>query len=99
VADTIPIHQPESAVDPLTNLRARPEVHGLEPLAVRREQAAALFSVGVATWDRWDSSGVLGPAGVKRAGVKLWSLAELKEWLAAGMPGRKEWQARRKAAH
>jgi hypothetical protein len=86
-----------AAAPTIEDLRSRPEVHGLEPIAVRRDQAAALFSVGVATWDRWNSSGVVGPVPVKRGGVLLWNLAELREWGAAGMPGRKEWLARRAA--
>jgi hypothetical protein len=57
-----------------------------------------LLSIGVATLDRWDSSGLLGPTGVKKSGRKLWALAELREWVAAGMPSRKEWQARRPVA-
>jgi hypothetical protein len=80
-------------------LRARPEALGLEPIMVRREEAAELFSVGVATWDRWDSAGVLGPVAIKRGGVKLWLLAELREWAAAAMPCRAEWMARRGAAN
>ena len=71
---------------------------GLEPLAVGREQVAALLSIGLATLDRWDCAGLLGPVGIKKAGRKLWVLAELREWAAAGMPGRREWLARRAAA-
>ena len=92
---TIPLHAPDPAAPTIQGLRARPDAVGIEPIMVRREQGSELFSVGIATWDRWDSSGVLGPVGVKRGGVKLWNLAELKEWAAAGMPGRKEWQASR----
>jgi hypothetical protein len=62
-------------------------------LAVGREQGAALFSVSRATWDRWDSSGLLGPAGIRKTGRKLWLLSELREWAAAGMPCRKDWLA------
>jgi hypothetical protein len=67
----------------------------LEPIAVGRAQGAKLFSVSRATWDRWDSSGLLGPVGTKKAGRKLWVLAELREWAATGMPCRKEWLALR----
>jgi hypothetical protein len=69
----------------------------LEPLAVGREQGAALFSVSRATWDRWDAGGQLGPVGVRKNGRKLWLLSELREWAAAGMPCRKEWLAMRQA--
>jgi hypothetical protein len=73
------------------------EALALEPLAVGRDQVAALLSIGVATLDRWDNAGILGPVGVKKGGRKLWALAELREWAAAGMPCRKEWVARRAA--
>jgi hypothetical protein len=98
VPETLPLHEAAPAAT-LEQLRARPEVGALEPLAVRREQGAALFSIGIATWDRWDSSGLLGPVATKKAGVKLWSLAELREWASAGMPCRKEWLARRTATN
>jgi hypothetical protein len=65
---------------------------------VRREQAAELLGVAIATFDRWDSSGVLGPVGIKRGNIKLWLLSELREWAAAGMPPRKEWLGRRASA-
>jgi hypothetical protein len=82
----------------IERLRTRPEAPTLEPLAVGREQLAALLTIGVATLDRWDAAGLLGPLGVRKAGRKLWSLAELRDWAAAGMPCRKEWLARRAAA-
>jgi hypothetical protein len=69
----------------------------IEALAVGREQIAHLFSISKATVDRWDSSGLLGPVGTKKSGRKLWSLAELKDWAARGMPSRKEWLAMRNA--
>jgi hypothetical protein len=82
---------------PAENHRSRREDQPLEPLAVGREQVAALLSIGVATLDRWDSGGLLGPVGVKKAGRKLWSLAELRDWVACGLPSRREWLARRAA--
>jgi hypothetical protein len=64
-----------------------------ESLAVGPEQAAALFGVSGATWDCWDAAGLLGPIGVRMAGLRLWPLMELREWAAAGMPRRREWLA------
>jgi hypothetical protein len=97
VPDTLPLHQTAQAPT-LEQLRARPEAPSLEPLAVGREQVAALLSIGLATLDRWDSAGLLGPVGIKKAGRKLWSLAELREWVVSEMLGRREWLARRAAA-
>jgi predicted DNA-binding transcriptional regulator AlpA len=74
-----------------------PATGTLEPLLVGREQVAALLSISLPTLDRWDSSGRLGPAGVRMGGRKLWLLSELREWAAARMPCRREWQTRRAA--
>jgi predicted DNA-binding transcriptional regulator AlpA len=65
----------------------------LEPLLVEMRTVAQLLSISVATGWRWDSSGQLGPRGYKRGGKKLWQLSELREWVAAGMPHRREWEA------
>ncbi len=98
MADTLPLHQTAPATT-VEQLRARPEATTLEPLAVGREQVATLLSIGVATLDRWDAASLLGPVGAKKGGRKLWSLAELREWVASGMPARKEWLARRAASN
>lgn len=65
----------------------------LEPLLVEMRTIAQLLSISVATGWRWDSSGQLGPRGYKRGGKKLWRLSELREWVSAGMPHRREWEA------
>jgi hypothetical protein len=94
VPDTLLLHQP-APVASLEQPCARPQAPTLEPLAVGREQVAALLSIGLATLDRWDAAGLLGPVGARKAGRKLWSLAELRDWVQAGMPGRREWLAHR----
>jgi hypothetical protein len=106
VPNTLPLHQPGAPADPVEGLHGHPTAGrpaslaaSLEPLAVGREQVAALLSIGVATLDRWDAAGLLGPVGAKKAGRKLWSLAELRDWVQAGMPGRQEWLARRAATY
>jgi hypothetical protein len=65
----------------------------LEPLTVGRGQLAKLLSVHESTLDRWDQLGILGPVGVKKSGRKLWSLDEIRQWVASGMPCRDKWQA------
>jgi hypothetical protein len=78
---------------------ARPAVVApLEPIAVGRKDAARLFGIGVATWDRWEAAGLVGPAAIVRGGRKLYVLAELRAWAAAGMPDRAGWQARQAAS-
>jgi len=67
--------------------------NGLEPLLVGAKDLARMLGISVATFWRWDSGGALGPAGVRKFGRRLWSIAEIKEWIAAGMPDRETWRA------
>jgi hypothetical protein len=69
----------------------------MEPLAVGKHDVARLLGISVPTLERWESSDKLGPAGIKKGGRKLWPLAELKAWVAAGMPERQAWLAIRRA--
>jgi predicted DNA-binding transcriptional regulator AlpA len=67
----------------------------LEPLAIGIKDLARLLGISVATLERWNDSGELGPGGIKKGGRRLWPLAEIKEWVAAGMPRRETWLAER----
>ena len=70
-----------------------------EPLLLPAMEAARLCGVSRACWDRWTAGGV-NPAprriGLGR-GRPLWSIEELRKWIAAGCPARKEWEARQAA--
>jgi len=96
-ADTIPLHPaPPDSVEaafahPAAGRTAR--ALAVEPLAVDIRHLAHLLSTSVATLWRWDSSGTLGPQGIKRGGKKLFRLAEVRDWVSQGMPDRKTWQA------
>ena len=63
------------------------------PLAVDAGGAARLFSVGLRTWRRWNSSGKC-PAGYRIGGRVLWRLCDLEHWAGWGFPDRAEFQAR-----
>jgi predicted DNA-binding transcriptional regulator AlpA len=65
-----------------------------EPLTVGAKILAGMLGISVATFWRWDSSGELGPPGIKKGGRRLWPLAEVRAWVAAGMPNRRTWLAR-----
>jgi excisionase family DNA binding protein len=65
----------------------------LEPLAVCTKELARLLAISVATLERWNNSGKLGPPGIKIGGRRLWPLAEVREWVNAGMPDRETWLA------
>jgi predicted DNA-binding transcriptional regulator AlpA len=61
----------------------------LPRLHVRADESAEMSGVSLATWWRWDASGVT-PAAKKIGGVKLWSVRSLKLWSRWGCPNRRE---------
>ena len=63
----------------------------MDPLAVRREGAAELLSISLRQFVTLNTSGRLGPRSVSLMGAKVWSVAELKRWVDAGMPPRNDW--------
>jgi predicted DNA-binding transcriptional regulator AlpA len=63
------------------------------PLLVRRQAAAKLLDMSVATLDRADAAGLI-PASRTIGGCKLWAVSELSEWCDRGCPPRAEWSAR-----
>ena len=63
----------------------------LTPLAVRREEAAALLGVSLSTLDRAAKTGKLGPIPNRRLGVNLYVVSELEAWTETGMPPRDVW--------
>jgi predicted DNA-binding transcriptional regulator AlpA len=68
-----------------------------ETLAAGAKVLARMLGISIATFWRWDSSGELGPPGIRKGGRRLWPLAEIRQWVAAGMPHRSEWLALRNA--
>ena len=65
----------------------------IEPLAVDAAGVARLFSVGLRSIRRWDSSGKL-PRGYSIGKRKLWRVNDLRAWAAAGFPDRRTFAAR-----
>jgi predicted DNA-binding transcriptional regulator AlpA len=66
---------------------------GLKWRLLRAERACRLCDVSLATWWRWDSSGLI-PAGIKiSSGTKRWRCEELIAWIRAGCPDRGTWNA------
>ena len=66
---------------------------GAGPLLVSTKQAAAMCGKSLRTWRTWDSAGWI-PQPVRIGRSTLWRLDELREWVEAGCPRRKEWEAR-----
>jgi hypothetical protein len=88
----VTIHAPETASAP-TMPQPRSGAIAMEPLAIGAKHLANLLGVSLATVHRWDAGGLLGPAGNKIGGRRLWPVAEVRAWVAAGMPDRATWLA------
>ena len=83
--------------DAAEDLRGRPEAH--RPLLVSARDAARLCGVSVATWHRLASAGRCpAPLRLSRGCVR-WRAEDLRDWVAAGCPSRREWEARRAAGN
>ncbi len=57
---------------------------------------AELLGISQATLERLLSSGRI-PRPTKLGSLNRWMLEEIREWVLAGMPARREWEARRKS--
>ena len=66
----------------------------LEPLAVDAKRLASLLCVSIRSVERMDVAGKL-PAPLRLCGghAKRWSVAEIRQWLAAGAPDRRTWNS------
>jgi predicted DNA-binding transcriptional regulator AlpA len=82
---------PEAALHP-----GDASVRPFEPLLVPAPEAAAVCGVSPATWHRLRAAGKT-PAPVRLGGSVRWRLGELRDWVAAGCPARREWEARQLA--
>jgi predicted DNA-binding transcriptional regulator AlpA len=73
-------------MDTTTNIQLR-------PLLLNREQVAeVLGGCSASHVDRLDRAGKLGPRPIKLGGCVRWRADELEAWIAAGCPGRVDWQ-------
>jgi predicted DNA-binding transcriptional regulator AlpA len=69
--------------------------HGMENrLLVSAKDASQLCGKSLRTWRSWDSAGRI-PRAVRIGRSTLWRVDELREWVDAGCPSRKEWEAKR----
>jgi hypothetical protein len=67
-----------------------PEVT-VEPLLVGAEDAARALGIGRTSFLLADKTGEIGPQSVKIGGRRLWSLEQLRAWVAANCPPRARW--------
>jgi len=87
VADVLPLRP--GAVDTTANSTA-------SPLVVDAKALAKLLGLGVRTIRTHDAAGKL-PSPIRIGGRVVWVVAEIRDWLTAGAPDRKTWEARRAA--
>jgi predicted DNA-binding transcriptional regulator AlpA len=62
-----------------------------EPLLIGRQRLSVLLDVGRRTVTRMNAAGLL-PRPVRVSGSVRWRLDEIRAWVAAGCPTRKEWE-------
>jgi predicted DNA-binding transcriptional regulator AlpA len=75
--------------------RPAPSDSELPPLLLNADQAAALCGVSAATWYRFRSAGRCPAPLILSRGCVRWRAQELRDWIAAGCPDRKTWEALR----
>jgi predicted DNA-binding transcriptional regulator AlpA len=69
----------------------------VEPLLVPAPEAGRLAGVSEATWYRLVAAKKV-PAPVRLGGRVFWRVVEPKEWVEAGCPDRRTWEARKGVA-
>ena len=69
----------------------------VEALLVDDVTAAAMLGLGVSFFRELLKSGVIGPEPVKLGRRQLHRVDQLRAWILAAMPDRREWVARKEA--
>lgn len=75
--------------------RIRQALVATQALAVGERDLARLLGISTVTLHRWKSAGKL-IQGIKKGGRILYSMEEVRRWVAASMPDRKVWEAMRR---
>ena len=77
---------------PATPVRPAPgTAHPVEPLLYRTGDLVKVLRTSIATLHRMQAAGKL-PRPIRWGGRLCWRVAEVKAWVAAGMPDRKTWE-------
>lgn len=75
---------------------ARVSRPGGEALLVQADEAGPMCGRSEASWWRDNAAGRI-PAPIKLGGSTLWSVEELRRWIAHSCPPRKNWEAIKRA--
>jgi predicted DNA-binding transcriptional regulator AlpA len=76
----------------LVEVLAQQQAAGPEPLTLGAAGSARLVGVSEANWWRLHAAAKV-PRPTKLGGKTLWKTTEIRDWVAAGMPPRREWEA------
>lgn len=66
----------------------------IEPLLASTADTCKILGIPRRSFERHRSTGRIGPTPIRLGGRKLYRVAELKEWVAAGCPPREVWADR-----
>jgi len=80
----------------MLQLKTQKEISACTPLLVDVCGAASLLGISRPNFLSLCSSGRIGPTGTKLGRRRVFSVAELKAWVAADMPNREKWQELKK---
>ena len=72
--------------------RLTPTASESEPALLTAEQAAAICGKSARTWRSWDAAGFV-PRPIRIGRSTFWRAEELRSWIEAGCPRRKEWES------
>ena len=64
------------------------------PFLLRTHEAAAMCGKSQRTWRSWDAAGHI-PQPIRIGRSTLWRADELRAWVAAGCPKRRDWESLR----
>ena len=80
----------------MVNKRQLPEPLQIEPALLTIEQACQLLNISRAEFYRLNASGKFAPLSVGLCRKVLYRKDEIEDWIRAGCPRRKIWQAQKK---
>lgn len=79
----------------LGTVATRGKTEEQSPSLISVKKAATLCGISVPSFYRLDAAGKIGPQSITLGGRRLFRLAELEQWIAAGCPDREQWRTRR----
>ena len=79
-------------MQPREPAESRDAVLTANPLLLTAREAASLCGKALRTWRTWDAAGLI-PQPIRIGRSTLWRADELRAWVAAGCPKRRDWES------